>query len=349
MKEDFKLLELTNDLSQILKEGDSLIIRGDGEDDAVLCTKDKTYELKAADTSNSLLLLPEIQTPKSHDFTGDKNVVDVPVYSCFNSYFEVKPSRAHLGRLKQVLKDNQFSGEADSITNYQLTTEGLLSLIQASTEELIDGLNKLGAIELNGYWILLDINYQEKAFSQILALMEEKCWSWNEIPLNDTCEVLSELYPVFVLEHCLKTYGQEVDSVNHVFQLLEEKVCKYYAEYILRPAQGKFNYHEFMSAWKESVPDGMTTSLDQLKGVALVDMKNHPPVIWHFSEQDLPDTPGERFAILFKTRNKWKEGDITPYLLNVLGPNQKLSALFLKYARSSKDENGDKVYSSRQL
>ena len=26
----------------------------------------------------------------------------------------------------------------------------------------------------------------------------------------------------------------------------------------------QFNYHEFMESWQQSVPDGMTTSLEQL-------------------------------------------------------------------------------------
>ena len=348
MKEDYKLLELSDELSNLLTDGDTLTIRGEGEDEAVLCTKNKTYEIKAADTSNCLLLLPQVLTPKTHDFSSEMHLVQLPVLSSFNSYFEVKPSRARLGRLKQILKEHCFSGTADN-TDLKLTTEMLLDTVQASEEELIEGLKQLGAIQLENQWIMLEINYQEKAFSQILALVEEKCWSWKEIPLNETCDMLSELYPSFVLEHCLQMYGEEIDKENKVFSLIENKVCTYYAEYILRPALGKFNFHEFISAWEESVPDGMKTSLDQLKGIALVDMKNHPPVIWHFAEQDLPDTPAERFTLLFKARSKWKEDDITPYITNILGPNQKLSSLFLKYARSSKDENGYKVYSTRQI
>jgi len=346
MKEEYKLLELTDELANLVKEGDILTIRGEGEDEAVLCTQNKTFDLKAADTSNALLLLPHIQTPKTHDFQCDKHLVDLPVYSSFNSYFEVKLSRARLGRLKFILKEHCFSGESLE-GSQKLTTDDLLDAVQASKEELMEGLKQLGAIYLDNQWLLLEINYQEKAFSQILALMEEKCWSWKEIPLPETVEMLNELYPEFVLEHCLKTYGVETDTEKRFFSLSEDKVCTYYAEYILRPALGKFNFYEFMTAWKESVPDGMTTSLGHLKGVALVDMKNHPPVIWHFSEHDLPDSPAERFTMLFKTRPRWKEEDITPYLVNVLGPNQKLSSLFLKYARSSKDENGDKVYSCR--
>lgn len=47
-----------------------LVIRGDSNDDAVLCTKDKTFELRAADTSNMLLLTPSLA------FSGDTSEIN---------------------------------------------------------------------------------------------------------------------------------------------------------------------------------------------------------------------------------------------------------------------------------
>lgn len=38
----------------------SLVFRGDKNDSAVMCTKNKTYELKTAEISNSLVVLPDI-------------------------------------------------------------------------------------------------------------------------------------------------------------------------------------------------------------------------------------------------------------------------------------------------
>ena len=40
------------------------MIRGDPNEDAVLCTDDKTYELRNADTSNALLITPTLALPK---------------------------------------------------------------------------------------------------------------------------------------------------------------------------------------------------------------------------------------------------------------------------------------------
>jgi len=41
----------------------SLVIRGDKDERAVLCSGDKTYDLKLADTSNLLLFVPGCKTP----------------------------------------------------------------------------------------------------------------------------------------------------------------------------------------------------------------------------------------------------------------------------------------------
>lgn len=41
----------------------SFVIRGDKDEQAVLCSKDKTYDLKIADTSNLLLFIPGCKTP----------------------------------------------------------------------------------------------------------------------------------------------------------------------------------------------------------------------------------------------------------------------------------------------
>lgn len=41
-----------------------LVIRGEKHEQAVLCSKDKTYDMKIADTSNMLLFIPGCKTPE---------------------------------------------------------------------------------------------------------------------------------------------------------------------------------------------------------------------------------------------------------------------------------------------
>lgn len=70
----------------------SLIIRGEKDEHAVLCSKDKTYDMKIADTSNMLLFVPGCKTPE--ELKADQascNIIHSQVcvsgflFVCFNS------------------------------------------------------------------------------------------------------------------------------------------------------------------------------------------------------------------------------------------------------------------------
>lgn len=61
----------------------SLVIRGDKEERAVLCSGDKTYDLKIADTSNLLLFVPGCKTPDQlTDSQNGPHVVHTQVCEC---------------------------------------------------------------------------------------------------------------------------------------------------------------------------------------------------------------------------------------------------------------------------
>ena len=45
--------------------GNCIYLRGSEEENIVLCTKDKTYDFKEAETSNSLLILPNLTLSKA--------------------------------------------------------------------------------------------------------------------------------------------------------------------------------------------------------------------------------------------------------------------------------------------
>lgn len=48
------------------------------------------------------------------------------------------------------------------------------------------------------------------------------------------------------------------------FELSADKICRATAQMLLQNAV-KFNLAEFQEVWQQSVPEGMTTRLDQLK------------------------------------------------------------------------------------
>lgn len=346
------LMELDETLCKHIEAGQSLVIRGDTDERAVLCSSDKTYDLKIADTSNLLLFLPECKTPEQlNDSLESSHVVHTQIWGFCNSYWELKKQRPKLKKLKKVLMENPYEGPAlggqEENTENKYTMQDLLDRIQASEEELETHLNTIHACQINGYWRVLDFDYEMKLLGHVTQLVDSESWSFNKVPLQTSLEELSPLEPKEMIEHCLNSYGKRYTENDKVFYALhEDKVCRGTALLLLQNAV-KFNLREFQEVWQQSVPEGMSTSLDQLKSVALVDRASRPETICLLRVEDLPEDTPERFNYLFTLREKWTEDDITPYIQDLCGEKQTTGALLTKYARSSV-QNGIKVFNSRR-
>ncbi|XP_028673494.1 sister chromatid cohesion protein DCC1 [Erpetoichthys calabaricus] len=348
---DFCLMELDETLCKYVETGKSLVIRGDKNEHAVLCSADETYELKIADTSNLLLFIPNGRTLDnfSEDLSGHK-IIHSQVYGFSNCYWELRKCRPKLKKLKKLLLENQYEGHCikEEHSSAKYTTSDLLQQIQASEEELLNQLQVLHACEINGYWSILELNYEMKLLSHITQLIDAESWSFCKVPLRICLQELGTLEPQEMIEHCLNCYGDRyIDADGDIFFALnEDKVCRAIAESLLQNAI-KFNLSEFQEVWRQSVPEGMKTQMDQLKGLALIDHTSKPEAISLLKVEDLPEDTQERFNCLFGIREKWSEADIVPYIQDLCSEKQT-GALLTKHARSS-IQNGTKVYNSRRL
>ncbi|XP_040193703.1 sister chromatid cohesion protein DCC1 [Rana temporaria] len=349
---DYCLMELDDTLCKEIESGGSLVIRGDKADQAVLCSQDKTYDLKIADTSNLLLFIPDCKTPDLLPCDQPSLSVSLCEIAGFsNHYWELRRCRPKLKKLKKLLLENPYEGpenEQDESQNIVLyTTEGLLSQIQASSLELMNHLKVIHACQISGFWRLLDFDYEMKLLSHITQLMDSESWSFSRIPLKVSLQELRPLEPEAMIQHCLECYGKRFVEEGEVFYALDEdKICRATAQMLLQNAV-KFNLSEFQDVWQQSVPEGMTTRLDQLKGLALVDRSSRPETIFLLKTEDLSEDTQERFNALFTMREKWTEADIAPYIQDLCGEKQTIGALLTKYARSSL-QNGVKLYNSRR-
>ncbi|XP_054897854.1 sister chromatid cohesion protein DCC1 [Poeciliopsis prolifica] len=349
---DYCLMELDETLCKHIESGESLVIRGDKDERAVLCSSDKTYDLKIADTSNLLLLVPGCRTPDQlTDKQDSTHVVHTQIWGFCNSYWELRKQRPKLKKLKKLLMANSYEGPAirgqEENTENRYTMEDLLERVQASEEELKTHLEKIHACQIDGYWRVLDFDYEMKLLGHVTQLVDSESWSFNKVPLHTSLEELAPLEPREMIEHCLNCYGKRYIENGEVFyELHEDRVCRGLALMLLQNAV-KFNLKEFQDVWQQSVPEGMSTRLEQLKGVALVDRTSCPETISLLRVEDLPEDTVERFNHLFSLREKWTEDDITPYIQDLCGEKQTTGALLTKYARSSM-QNGVKVFNSRR-
>ncbi|KAM6994336.1 LOW QUALITY PROTEIN: sister chromatid cohesion protein DCC1 [Tautogolabrus adspersus] len=349
---DYCLMELDDNLCKHIEAGQSLVIRGDKEERAVLCSGDKTYDLKIADTSNMLLFVPGCRTPDELTNSQESShVVHRQIWGFSNSYWELRKQRPKLKKLKRLLMENPYEGPAvggqEENTETRFTMQDLLERIQASEEEIKTNLEIINACQIDGYWRMLDFDYEMKLLGHVTQLVDSESWSLNKVPLEASLEELSPLEPKEMIEHCLNCYGKCYTENDKVFYTLhEDKVCRATALLLLQNAV-KFNLREFQEVWQQSVPDGMSTRLEQLKSVALVDRTSRPETICLLRVDDLPEDTLERFNHLFTLREKWTEEDITPYIQDLCGDKQTTGALLTKHARSSM-QNGVKVFNSRR-
>uniref|UniRef100_A0AAR2LVW7 Sister chromatid cohesion protein DCC1 n=1 Tax=Pygocentrus nattereri TaxID=42514 RepID=A0AAR2LVW7_PYGNA len=315
---DYSLMELDDTLCRHIEAGKSLTIRGDKDEHAVLCSEDKTYDLKIADTSNLLLFVPGCRTPDQlGDHPKHPQLVHAQIWGYASSYWELKRQRPKLKKLKKLLMESPYTGppvgtEEEAPEN-KFTMEDFLERIQASREEIEAHLQKIHACEIDGYWRILDFDYDLKLLGHVTQLVDSESWSFSRVPLR-TC--------------------------------LEDPCSLAMAQMLLQNAV-KFNLSEFQEVWQQSVPEGMGTRLDQLRGLALVDRNSRPETISLLRVEDLPEETLARFNALFSMREKWAHDDIEPYIQDLCGEKQTTGALLTKHARSSM-QNGVKVYNSRR-
>ncbi|XP_071757714.1 sister chromatid cohesion protein DCC1 [Centroberyx gerrardi] len=349
---DYCLMELDDTLCKHIEAGKSLVIRGDKDERAVLCTGDKTYDLKMADTSNLLLFAPGCRTPDQLTNSQDSShLVHTQIWGFCSSYWELRKQRPKLRKLKKLLMENPYEGPAlagqEENTEHRYTMLDLLEKIQASEEEIQTNLQTIHACYIDGYWRVLDFDYEMKLLGHVAQLVDSESWSFSKVPLETSLQELGPLEPKEMIEHCLNCYGKRYTENDQVFYALDEdKVCRAMALLLLQNAV-KFNLREFQEVWQQSVPEGMGTRLDQLKNLALMDRSSRPETICLLRVEDLPEDTLERFNHLFTLREKWTEDDITPYIQDLCGEKQTTGALLTKYARSSM-QNGVKVFNSRR-
>ncbi|XP_024064360.2 sister chromatid cohesion protein DCC1 isoform X2 [Terrapene carolina triunguis] len=322
------LLQLEPGLCAALEAGHSLVIRGEKDEQAVLCSKDKTYDMKIADTSNMLLFIPGCKTPEQ--LLADQascNIIHAQIAGFSNNYWELRKCRPKLKKLKKLLMENPYEGpdseREKALSDSKYTMEDLLDRIQASEEEILHQLQVINACKIEGI-----------------------C-PYSKVPLSICLQELGPLEPEEMIQHILLSYGMKYTDEDEVyFEMNADKICTATAQMLLQNAV-KFNLAEFQEVWQQSVPEGLTTRLDQLKGLALLDRYSRPETIFLLKVEELPEDNQERFNRLFTIREKWTEADIAPYIQDLCAEKQTVAALLTKYARSSM-QNGVKVYNSRR-
>jgi len=331
MGEEIKLLEVTKDVAECLKSGDILTIRGDESENAVLCSSNKTFDIKEAETSNSLMMLDQVILPTNIEkTTSDRKLGWSTVGGVFHKYVEIIEIRPKLRKVKEVLSQNLYNEDTRREGKKGKSLSDLLETIQASEEELRQGLQHYECVCVGDSWFMLDQDYQMMVLSRILKFFDENSWKFDLVHKIETVEALSELVNEEIVSQVFDLYCDKLESDD--FKLNREKVSRFFGDFLLAANSG-YVLPEFLEMWQKAVPEGVDTNIDQLSGLVLVDNEKSPPIIKRFSEEDLPCNIIDRLGILFSARERWTLNEISPFIEPLTTKKLNVNALLTKYAR----------------
>ncbi|KAA8520390.1 hypothetical protein F0562_014646 [Nyssa sinensis] len=364
---DLILLELDEKLlPDVLHQ--RVTLRGQPDEDAVLCTRSKTYAVKFVGTSNSVLLIPPSDQStvceKSQDFDEiiendhNKKVV-ASVIKVVPGNLELVEVAPRLDKLKMLLSENLFGfddvSEMEDLDGMEknvkslYTWDDLIEKVQASDDELRSGLQTLSAVEIDGYWRIVDEKYMDGILNMLLQNSVLNDWSLNALIEDEVVGVLElDGFPRKIALHCLEVYGIRVDQDvgRSPWRLDEMRVCVHIARGILRG--GKMKMENFMAEWIRKIPEGMQANFDMLEGQVLTEKLGIETWVHSFSVSSLPCAPAERFSALFRERSKWEWKDLQPYIRDLSVPGLSSEGLLLKYTRRTQPTlDAEPIFSAR--
>ncbi|KAJ3322649.1 Sister chromatid cohesion protein DCC1 [Boothiomyces sp. JEL0866] len=363
------LLQVPMEIAKRVEAGDEFHFRGNPNDEAVLCTENKTFKIRYAETSNLMLVLNGPIEKKVYDedvideFEKENRIkANTDLSNAYQSLFGKKPLRYEskvvdsgnvfldLVEIKPNF-DSLFSklviykGEEKECGQQMVTLSDILQFCQASEFEVMEYLKSIEAMELNGKWRILDIEYQSEVLELILLTILEHDLSMDSVPIKLIVDNLLEHEHVeSVITHIMRIHSRS--ESDGTVKLDENKICRTFGHVVLKRGESVMLLKSFLLAWKNSVPELFEINLDCLNGLFLLEKHGVEPTIRYFPKYILPSDPKLRFKELFKIRSKWVKEDVFYYIQDFAKTLKELDPIIMKYARVSKD-NGIAYLTSR--
>ncbi|KXZ53306.1 hypothetical protein GPECTOR_7g1200 [Gonium pectorale] len=378
VRSDLRLLQVDETLLQeIVEKG--VVVKGAEDEEAVLCTSQRTYAMKLVETTNLQLLVRPSET--AAQFRSADSAEPIQVAATSGSHIELVEVAPRLGPLRRLLWERPYGpqdegegadGDGDTAMAEAegpggrraagYTFDELLAEVQASPAELRAALAAEGAVELDGRWRAVEGGYLGELLEMVLLTAQQAGMPLGALRGGELLEALrADGYHPNVVGHCLTVYARRVDAGaagsaeagpaaagDGVWAVDETKVCIHFAHKVLAAARGSMPLQDFTAAWARAVPAGMSPRPDMLAAEALVDGTGPEARISAFPAAALPHEPAERFAALFRRRPRWEWTHLEPYLAGLKVPGQSVEALLIRFARASQPTpDAPLVYSAR--
>ncbi|KAH8279473.1 hypothetical protein KR026_010896, partial [Drosophila bipectinata] len=373
--ENLRLLELDAHMLEQIRDGHTLHFKGGLNEKVVLCTDERTYDVKGAEISNSLLLVPDLKfaaatstSPLKSPRTGNANAslerslndstedeLEVPrtleqrpVLKVFHEYFECREIKPRFRKLGELLQLTRYSGPENEYCierKLLFSMPQLLDTVQCSRAQFMEGLRIYRAMELDGHIRVMEYEYEYRTINLMLGLISENSWALDEVEREETITSLNGIAPEEVVAGLFDIYTVPSERCPDKFQYQESLVARIVAQNILQPGL-RFRNEEFMRTWQEALPEGMVCDLKYLRGLGICDKEGAQSCIRSLAEEQLPTNINDRMKSLFKAKQKWTLNEMEPYIECFTTPTLSVSTLLAKHARSL-TEGGVRYYVSK--
>ncbi|KAI0093396.1 sister chromatid cohesion protein Dcc1 [Irpex rosettiformis] len=347
----FRLLELPPELCKLVEESTNakLTIRGQPDEDAVLCTPERTYSLRSVVLSNSVLVV----TPTS-------NPQDVVIRRQIHEILEPVPCLPRLQKLSTLLRGREYDegheedeeigedeeGRPVSFKKPRFTYDDARGILQASDFELEKCLKDRRILVLNGCLRPIAPSHLTTVLEILLNALVSLSLSHENAPVEDLAASLQEEHDINrdITRQVMQWFGEVADNL---WKMDVEATVREVGIGILRAHRhDSILEPQFLQKWKVAVGDTFESKVDikLLSGNYLSRMSElgDAPVfeLLYFPSSTLPSDPAARFADLFLTRPRWKAEEITPFLADIVVDAKDRDRLLLKHARAITNSEG---------
>lgn len=329
----YRLLELSDtSLLDSLLGGTELCIKGTDEEEAILCTEEKTFLLRQVHTSNLHLLVD----PMSGQC--------MEMGKCL---LEVQCVPARLEALKRALQEAPYEGPdvppSDKCIS-PLHHQRIFERFQGSEREIRSFLLSNDAILIDGHYRILSAEYHTRflrTLTSTLALYEINIKDAIDIVRlvklivgdsenvgdykvkgdediidddddDDEEHVLRKEFPENIVAHLLTRYITKEGVLDEI------KISRFYVRQLLR-ARSVWRMSDLFRAWHHLLGSDISPAPDHLCGLALITRLpgDEDSQVTYFAADELPRHPSAMFSILFRTRERWPLDELLVYVQEV--------------------------------
>ncbi|KAG8720777.1 hypothetical protein FRC08_018236 [Ceratobasidium sp. 394] len=360
------LVELSADIVDLVKKGKpNITIRGSPDDDAVLCTQDKTYALRSVTLSNNFLIVSAASGFGIGSKSAETN--ELVISGEATEILELVPTVPRLENILSHLKGCEYYDEESDEETYEsnvndplrrrrVTLENLRSTVQASDTELEAGLRKAKVLNLNGTLRPLPASQLAEMLVTTLLTIASRGLPRppNPIPLSDLTAHLEDdfQYSPAVVKQVASWYGVVSGKGSEpIWEADIKAIVGDIGIWLLRKRDDPHEEQQFLEEWREQVGDlfaahvdvalleGNCLSTPILASRAAIDGISSN-MLSYYPRSALPSDPAQRFQSLFLTRAKWKVEEMHTYLEDIAVDKKERERLLLKYTRQITEPDG---------